>query len=224
VVADRPKVLAPILGRPYLAYLLDQLAAASVREVVLLTGYLANQVSAAFGRHYAGMHLAYSSEPAPLGTAGALRLALPQVTAPTILVLNGDSYCDVRLPAFLRFHRQQRAHVSLVASQVEDTARFGTVALGPDGRVLGFAEKSQAHSRGWINAGIYLLERSLIQEIPADRPVSLERGLFPTWARRGVFYGFRGPTQFLDIGTPESYREAEAFFSSRPASRLEAAS
>ena len=104
-VADRPKVLAPVGGRPYLTYLLDQLAGAGVREVVLLTGYAADEVRDALGDRYGRMRLRYSVEPAPLGTAGALRLALPLLAAPAVLLLNGDSYCDADLGAFRRSHR-----------------------------------------------------------------------------------------------------------------------
>src|SRR5437667_6347363 len=106
-VADRPKVLAPVGGRHYLAYLLDQLAGAGISEVVLLTGHRAEQVQSTFGESYAGMGLRYSAEPAPLGTGGAVRRALPLFSAPTILLLNGDSYCDVDLDAFVERHRQR---------------------------------------------------------------------------------------------------------------------
>jgi NDP-sugar pyrophosphorylase family protein len=211
-VADRPKVLAPVHGRPYLAYLLDQLAAAGVRAAVLLTGYQAGRVRSAFGDAHAGMRLAYSPEPVPLGTAGALRHALPLLSSPTVLVMNGDSYCDVALPDFADFHRRQAAEVSLVLARVEDGARFGSVRLTPEGRVLRFEEKQAGAGASWINAGVYLLDRALVDEIPAGRPVSLEREMFPAWAGRGRCHGYRSAGRFLDIGTPASYAEAEAFF------------
>jgi NDP-sugar pyrophosphorylase family protein len=214
VVGDRPKVLAQVHGRPFLAYLLDQLARTSVAQVVLLTGYLGGQVSAAFGDRYRGLRLVYSAESSPLGTAGALRLALPHFSFPTVLLLNGDSYCDVDLPAFLDSHQRRAAEISLVVSRVADASRFGKVRVGPDGRVLGFEEK-RGDGEGWINAGVYLLERRLIEDIPPGRPVGLERDLFPAWVWR-AFQAFRGPTRFLDIGTPASYQEAESFFAQRP--------
>src|SRR5439155_10529669 len=91
VVHNQPKVLAKVHGRPYLTYLLDQLAPCGIGEVVLLTGYLAAQVQQTLGERYAGLQLTYSAEPAPLGTAGALGNALPHLTSPTILLMNGDS-------------------------------------------------------------------------------------------------------------------------------------
>src|SRR3954463_14123588 len=99
VVADRPKVLAPVLGRPFVTYLLDQLAAAGLRRAVLLTGFRAEQVRQTLAEQHAGLDLAYSTEPTPLGTAGAVRDALDQVDTADVLLLNGDSFCPLDLPA-----------------------------------------------------------------------------------------------------------------------------
>ncbi len=93
VLADCPKVLAPVKGKPFLAYLLEHLAGQGLRDVVLCVGYGSEQVEAVFGRSYAGLRLAYSCEPAPLGTAGAVRLALPMLESDPVLVMNGDSFC-----------------------------------------------------------------------------------------------------------------------------------
>src|SRR5262249_8753185 len=117
-------------------------------------------------------------------------------------------YCDVDLLAFHHCHEKYAADASLVLARVPDTTRFGRISLGDDGRVLSFAEKAGASS-GWINAGIYLLERSRIEEMPPGRPSSLERDLFPVWLGRKRVYGFPCAGRFLDIGTPESYAEAE---------------
>ncbi|HKI38700.1 MAG TPA: nucleotidyltransferase family protein [Gemmataceae bacterium] len=209
VVSDRPKVLAPVGGRPYLTYLLDQLASAAIPEVVLLAGYGAGQIRDALGETYGPMRLVYSVEPAPLGTAGALRLALPHLPSSTVLLLNGDSYCDVDLGAFRRCHR---GGASLALARVPDASRFGQVRVGRDGRVIRFEEKGAADGPGWVNAGIYLLDRSLIEEIPPRRPTSLERDLLPGWVLARCVRGFRCGGRFLDIGTPQSYAEAEDFF------------
>jgi D-glycero-alpha-D-manno-heptose 1-phosphate guanylyltransferase len=211
-IADRPKVLALVHGRPYLTYLLDQLAGAGVRTVVLLTGYRAEQVRSTLGNNYAGLSLTYSCEPSPLGTAGAIRRALPYLSSSTILLLNGDSYCAVSLPDFWEFHHRQIADLSLVLTPVEDCSRYGRAFIGPDGRVLRFEEKGQAGGAGWVNAGIYLINRTLIQEVPSDVVVSLEREMCPLWASSKRCFGFPCQGRFLDIGTPESYAQAEAFF------------
>jgi D-glycero-alpha-D-manno-heptose 1-phosphate guanylyltransferase len=211
-VADRPKVLASVGGRPYLTYLLGQLARASVREAVLLIGYRGEQVREMIGNSYEGMRLRYSVEESPLGTAGALRRALPLLTTPTVLLLNGDSFCDADLDGFRLFHRENCAAASLVLTRVSDTSRFGRVEVLRSGRVERFEEKGSARGRGWINAGIYLVERERIAALPPSQPLSLERDALPAWIAEGCVFGFRHEGCFLDIGTPESYGEAESFF------------
>ena len=211
VVADRPKVLAPVHGRPYLSILFDQLVDAGIEQVTLLTGFQGEQVRETLGETHAGLRLTYSEEPFPLGTAGAVRWALAKLAAPTILLLNGDSYCAVDYAAFRNFHERAAAQVSLVLARVSGATRFGNVLADNHGRVKCFAEKA-AVSADWINAGIYLLQRSLLEEIPVGQHLSLEHKMFPEWVRRGRVFGFRCSGRFLDIGTPEVYAEAASFF------------
>jgi NDP-sugar pyrophosphorylase family protein len=219
VVADRPKALAPIRGRPFLAYLLDWLSAGGVREAVLCTGFLAEQVRAELGDQYGGLRLRYSQETAPLGTGGALRLALPQLNTPTILALNGDSYCEADLAHLLAFHEDCRAAATLLLSRQPDCARFGRVEVGPTGAVERFEEKRADAGPGWINAGVYCFTREFLASIPAGKPVSLEREVLPGWIGHGLFGYCAAGSRFIDIGTPESYRDAEAFFS-RPTGKI----
>jgi len=193
--------------------LLDQLAGVGIRKVVLLTGHRAKQVHAAFGEIYDGMRLIYAEEPSPLGTAGAVRRALPLITGSRVLLLNGDSYCDVPVDEFYEQHCRQNAGASLALVQAPDTSRFGQIRLNEFGRVIAFKEKGQARGPGWINAGVYLIERKLLGELPLDQPLSLEREVLPDWVSRRLVYGMECGERFIDIGTPESYSEAEAFFS-----------
>ncbi|MBM4085930.1 MAG: galactokinase, partial [Planctomycetes bacterium] len=151
VLPHRPKALAQVRGRPFLACLLDQLAAAGVRHAVLCTGHLGEQVQAEVGNAYGPLRLAYSQESAPLGTAGALRLALPLLSSASALVMNGDSFCDVDLNAFWRWHRERGAKASLVLAKVADTSRYGRVNVSADGAVLRFHEKGRESGPGWIN-------------------------------------------------------------------------
>ncbi len=211
VVADRPKVLAEIHGRPFLAYLLDQLASASVRDVVLCTGYLGEKVEAEFGDSYHGLHLTYSLESSPRGTAGALQSALPLVRSDTVLVMNGDSFYDADLKSFWSWHTERVRRASILVTEGRDAARYGRVRMESDGRVLSFEEKGGESGAGWINAGIYLLQRGALQTIPANGAVSMECEVFPGWIGQGL-YGCRTAGRFLDIGTPSDYAEAERFF------------
>ncbi len=220
VVGDRPKILAEVAGRPFLHRILDQLESVGIRRVVLLTGYMADMVRDVCGPRHGRMILEYSPEPAPLGTAGAIRLALSLVDAETTLVLNGDSYCRLDLSAFHADHVASGAEASLALARMEDAGRFGLVSLDESGRVTRFEEKSSRGS-GLVNSGVYLIHRRVIVDIAADRQVSLERDIFPALAKAGRLNGFICQGPFLDIGTPESYAQAEGFFAGldRSASR-----
>jgi D-glycero-alpha-D-manno-heptose 1-phosphate guanylyltransferase len=208
VLKDRPKVLAPVAGRPFLVYLLDQLRLGGIRRVVLCLGYLAEQIETEFGDSYRGLELIYSFEPEPLGTAGALRHALPLLDADLVLVANGDSWCPFDTTVFYAWHRARRASASIWLARVEDTRHFGRVQTDGVGHIVRFQEKATSSVPGWANAGVYLLPRELIAEIPTDKAISIERDIFPDWIERGLF-GFPGSGEFLDIGTPESLAAAE---------------
>jgi NDP-sugar pyrophosphorylase family protein len=213
-VPDRPKVLAEVNGRPFLAHLLDRLAAAGARDATLLVGYAADRVRAAFGDRHGPLRLAYSREPEPLGTGGAVRLGLPHLRGESVLLLNGDSFCDVDLAALLAFHRTHPPGATLTLTRVPDAGRYGRVRL--DGyRVTDFEEKNPHAGPGWINAGVYLFARELVEAIPAGRAVSLEGDCLPAWVAAGRVWGFAGGGRFIDIGTPESYAAAAAFFDVR---------
>ena len=211
VVADRPKVLAEIRGRPFLAYLLDQLHYAGIKYVVLCIGYMGEQVKAMFGDYYDSIRIVYSHESSPLGTAGALRLALPLFKSDSVLVLNGDSFCEVNLRAFWAWHCDRGADATLIITENSDTKRYGRVIMDTNGRILNFDEKTDKGGPGCINSGIYLIKYRLLQMIPENRNVSLEKGIFPAWIRQRL-YGYRNIGRFLDIGTPEAYAAAEQFF------------
>lgn len=210
-VADRPKALANVAGRPFLAWLLDQLDRHGFSRVVLCTGHGAHQIEAEFGSRYKGLSVEYSIEPAPLGTGGAIRNALPLLGSELTLIANGDSYLDANLEEFCREHAEAKAAASMLLTRVSDAGRFGSVDLDARGLVTGFREKAASAGPAWINAGIYLIRSELLDAIPPNTACSLERDVFPAWIKRGL----RGATtcgRFIDIGTPESYAAAADFF------------
>jgi len=211
-VADATKVLAPVHGRPFLEHVLERLAAASLRRVVLLTGYRAEEVERALGARCGPLRLEYSRETRPLGTGGALRQALERLDTPTVLLLNGDSCCDIDLQAFFAWHRRRRADLTIAAARVADASRFGLVRLSMESKVVRFFEKSAAAGPGWINAGVYLIQRRLLEAMPPGQSLSLEREWLPRWIATERVLGFKCTGPFLDIGTPESYAAAESYF------------
>ena len=213
VISDRPKVLAEVLDRPFLTYLLDQLSFAGARKVILCTGYMGDRVQEVYGNTYKSLHLLYSQEDEPLGTAGALRLALPLIESDHVLVMNGDSYIRTDLSCYVDWFFQIDRNASLFLVKVSDISRYGMVKIEKDESVSVFEEKGNAQGSGWINAGVYVLEKSLLAAIPEGKAFSLERQFFPNFVGKGLYgYCFHG--KFIDIGIPETYLRAEQFISS----------
>jgi D-sedoheptulose 7-phosphate isomerase len=210
VVGDRPKALAPVLGRPFLEWVLLRLRSEGLTEVTLCTGYGHDAIAQAIGDgRSVGMSVRYSREPSARGTAGAIRSALDGQKFDRVLVANGDSYCPVRIAELDRVHTERSSCVTLWAVPVQDRARFGSITLGDEGKVEALAEKAPSAAPGLVNAGLYVLSPEVISRIPDNDQISLERDVLPGYVGRGM-YAVVGEGPFVDIGTPESYREAEA--------------
>ncbi|HIC89423.1 MAG TPA: nucleoside-diphosphate-sugar pyrophosphorylase [Anaerolineae bacterium] len=207
VLGDMPKALAPVAGRPFLEYQLRLLRAHSITEVILCTGYRGEEIQATIGNGQSlGLHIVYSQEPEPLGTAGALRHATPLVHGP-FLVLNGDTYVEFDLAQLVTFHQARDAVVTIGLAHVDDPRRYGRVRTAPDGRVLAFVEKdAELHPGESVSAGVYLCQPDLLSFIPARRAVSLEREVFPVLTSRRKLYATIIADSFIDMGTPEGYR------------------
>jgi len=211
VVPDRPKVIADINGRPFLEYLLDQLVEYGLNRIILSTGYLGKQIEAKLGTAYKTLKIEYSHEPQPLGTGGALRLAVSKINTSPVLVLNGDSFCQLNLDDFLRFHMKNKASISIAVTKVQDISRYGAVVLTDLQQISGFEEKGLRSGEGLINAGIYLINREVLMSIPPSINVSLEKQVFSPAITTGL-YGFVTTSHFIDIGIPADYLSAQSFF------------
>ena len=209
VVSDRPKPMAEVSGRPFVEWLLLALRDQGVRRVVFCTGYLGGIIEDHFhdGRQW-GMEVTYSRDPNPLGTAGAVRHALGSLSSEPVLVMNGDSYCNVDVERLHQAHVVRQASATMWLARVDDRRRYGTVEIDEDDRIRSFSEKSIEMLPGLVNAGVYILERSVLEAIPDGVATSLEADLFPSLIGRGL-YGVVGDGLFLDIGTPESYATAQ---------------
>jgi D-glycero-alpha-D-manno-heptose 1-phosphate guanylyltransferase len=198
--------MAPICGRPFLEWIVLGLASRGVDRAVLATGYLAHDIKNHFQNGRFGVSLTYSREDQLMGTAGSTRIAGAMAAGNPLLVLNGDSYCGFDLPAMLNAHYTTGALATISLHKVENSDRFGSVAIGTQGEILGFREKSGA-GPGLINSGVYLLARECLARIPPGRNMSLETQIFPDMVGRGL-YGLAGNGPFLDIGTPDAFKVA----------------
>lgn len=213
VVSDVPKPLAPVAGRPFLAWMLDRLAAAGMRRIVLATGYMADEVAATMGERWRGMQLAYSVEIRPLGTGGALRSAKALLQGDAVHVLNGDTWLDYDMAELERGTLRGGADLGMALAHVDDLARYGSVDLN-DGRVQGFHEKGQLGA-GYINAGCYFLTARALAALPAQETYSFEEKVLSTLAGADRVAGYVDTRGFIDIGVPEDYQRAQALFAAR---------
>jgi mannose-1-phosphate guanylyltransferase len=204
-----PKPVMPLAGRPFLSFMLDWLRSHGVEEVILSCGFMSEGVKHVLGDIYDGMRLRYVIEEEPLGTAGPVRLALDEgVLAERLLVLNGDVLTDIDLSAELAQHERTGARATLALYPVEDTASYGVVPIDAEGRVEAFLEKAEGETpTNRINAGAYVIEREVLEAIPAGRAVSFERDVFPELVGQGL-YGYAAAGYWIDIGTPQRYLEA----------------
>lgn len=208
VLGDVPKILAPVDGRPFVDYLLDWLESFGAARVVFCLGHLGDKVESHLARARRTAVVECIRESAPLGTGGALGNARPLLRTSPVLVVNGDSFVDVDLCAFVRSHRDSGAAASLVCTEVADAGRYGRVAVDENSRILRFSEKDAGRrGPGTINAGMYLLEAPFLDMMRASGAGSIERDVF---GRRegGTLHAYCGQFAFIDIGTPESLARA----------------
>ncbi len=207
-----PKPALPLAGRPFIAYMLDWLGRHGVDDVVLACGFEPGALREAIGDEYEGQRITYVTEPEPRGTGGAIRFAADHLDE-RFLALNGDLLSDLDLTALVRGHEAAGAAATIALVRVDDATGYGLVRRDADGWVTDFAEKpdpAEAKAGGDINGGAYVLERALLDEIPPDGEVSIERDTFPALIS-GAERRLRGLTldgYWLDIGTPERFLRA----------------
>lgn len=210
VLPSKPKPLAPIGGIPFLELLVLQLRSQGFRRLVMCTGFQAQQIEEALGDgNKWNLEIEYSIESSPLGTAGALKHAERVLSEePNFVVMNGDSFLETDFHGLMRFHLERGGRTTMAVRRVADAARYGTVEVDGQGRVLSFKEKLGLQQPGLVNGGIYILQREVLKTIP-EGPASLEKDVLPKLIEHGTF-AMEQAGMFIDIGTPEDYARAQA--------------
>lgn len=209
-LGELPKALAPVAGRPFLAYLLDRLVEAGMRRVILATGYGSAQVEAEIGRRWREMAVEYSVEDDPLGTGGAVARAARLLRGTEAHVMNGDTFLRFDLAGLERSVADSGAALGMALAQVEDVSRYGAVEVG-HGRVRSFHEKG-GQGAGLINAGSYFLTARAFAACPPTPAFSFEQAVLHPLAGAGLVAAYVETSDFIDIGVPGDYRLAQARF------------
>lgn len=214
VVSDVPKPLAPVAGRPFLAWVLDGLAAQGIRRVILATGYMSGVVEEVVGERWGQVEVVYSVEDEPLGTGGAVRNALARLQGDAVHVANGDTFLRYSLSGLEDAAALAGAFASIALARVDDVSRYGAVETGADGRVVAFREKGRA-GPGLINAGCYFLGRDALHALPSTPVFSLETDFLVPHASQGRLSAYTHTEAFIDIGVPEDFARAQGMFGAR---------
>jgi NDP-sugar pyrophosphorylase family protein len=208
-----PKPMVPVAGKPFLEWVVRYLAGQGIPKAILSTGHLADVVESHFRTQpVAGVVTRCVAEARPLGTAGGFLNAVhvSGESPEAWLVANGDSLVFADLARAVTELDNPAVGGVIIGCVVADASRFGTLAIGPDGELRGFLEKRSG--KGVINAGMYLLRDSLVQQFPSTLPLSFEQEVFPQLVARGTLLKVCAvDAPFLDIGTPETLRQAESF-------------
>ncbi|MFH1639541.1 MAG: NDP-sugar synthase [Chloroflexota bacterium] len=209
LTCNTPKPMVPVLNKPFMDYVIQHLAEHGVRDVIMAMGHLPQSIKNHFGDGTNfNCHIAYALENTPMDTAGAVKNAERYLSKKAFLVLNGDIFTDLDFTDMVRFHREKKAKVTIALTPVEDPTAYGLIETDSRGRITRFLEKPRPDqiTTNMINAGTYVLEPEVLDDIPRDTRFSFERKLFPMLLERGEpVYAYASDAYWMDIGTPERY-------------------
>ena len=203
-----PKPMLPVLNHPFLEHTIRYLKKYGITEIILALSYLPDVIKEYFGDgRRLGVRLHYTIEDNPLGTAGAVKNAEKYLNS-TFVVLNGDIFTVLDIGAMLVFHQERKARATIALTRVDNPCAFGVVETDKNSRIQRFIEKPAPDevTTNWVNAGVYILEPEVLQQIPANVHYMFERGLFPHFLELGeTICGYKFDGHWLDMGTPEKY-------------------
>ena len=211
VVKDIPKPMADISGRPFLEYVFNYLKPQGIKRIILAVGYRYELIEQYFGTYYKGMQIVYAVENTPLGTGGAIRLALREATTENVGVLNGDTLFTADLQQLHTFHLEKNANLSLAVCEMHNFDRYGTIELDKH-YIKAFREK-KALEKGYINAGVYVIKQSFLEQAHLTEKFSFEKEVlekyYQTNPEKMLAYLVLPTPYFIDIGIPTDYEKAQ---------------
>ena len=212
VIADIPKSMAPINGRPFLEYQLDLLDRWGITKVILSVGYQKEIIEQHFGSKYREVELIYAEEEEPLGTGGAILNSLQHVKGYSVFIMNGDTYFDVNMHRLDDFRRIKECDLCLAMRFEINPSRFGLLEFDNNNRITRFYEKSEGPEEGYINGGLYVIRKDYLLRFGLPEKFSFEKDFLQKYYQTEEFYGMRCFSYFRDIGIPEDYQKANDEF------------
>ena len=222
-IGERQKTMAEVKGVPFLLYIINYLKNEGVNQIIFACGYKSEEIVHFFGNGSEfGIVVSYSAEFSPLGTGGAIRNALKFLRAEDdrVFILNGDTDFRVELDSLINNMEEYDTDCSIAIKEIKDKSRYGSIKLKKNNKsdvVISFDEKvnddknenvkeDDKDTASFINGGIYLMKKELIQTIEEDKNISLEKELFPLWIKEKIIIGgVVSDKDFVDIGTKASY-------------------
>jgi D-glycero-alpha-D-manno-heptose 1-phosphate guanylyltransferase len=208
VLPDLPKCMAPINGRPFLSYIVDYYRQQGIEKFIFSLGYKHGVISAWLKEQYPSLPVEYVIENEPLGTGGAIQLAVEKAKGKDIFILNGDTFFEVDLEALALFHKRNASACTLSLKPMKNFERYGVVETEEDGRIKSFKEKAQ-YREGLINGGVYILNTGRFRQQKRPDKFSFEKDYLEIFFSAMPMYGFVQNGYFIDIGIPEDFERAQ---------------
>jgi D-glycero-alpha-D-manno-heptose 1-phosphate guanylyltransferase len=208
VVADLPKSLAPVAGRPFLAYLLDHSKKQGIEKFVFALGYKTELIESFVRKYLPEQTYSFSIETVPLGTGGAIYKACKKVSSTDTIVLNADTFFGIQYPQLATLHEQRKASCTLGLKPMKNFERYGAVEMDEKNIIRGFSEKKY-QSTGNINGGVYALNVGSFLQKSFPEVFSFEKDYLEKECQKGNILGLVSDAYFIDIGVPEDYQRAQ---------------
>jgi len=209
VTGDAPKVMAEINGEPFLDFVIRYLMQEGARRIILCAGYKAEELVDHYKKKFSEIEIEFSIEKERLGTGGAFKNAESLIQSEYFFGLNGDCFTPVDYKALVDFKDRHKAKGALILTKVDNPKDFGTILTDAEDSILEFREKEDSPTSAYINAGVYLFKRDVLDQMPSGA-FSIEYDFFPKMVDH-AFYGMKVDKPFIDIGTPERFAWAQQY-------------
>jgi D-glycero-alpha-D-manno-heptose 1-phosphate guanylyltransferase len=214
-VPDLPKCMAPVAGKPFLSYVIDALRMQGVEYFIFSLGYKAEVIEEYLKEHYPTLSYAVAIEEEPLGTGGAIQLAIQKAQTDNVLIANGDTLFRIQVKELFAIHHEKNAECTLALKPMQNFDRYGVVEVDDSNRIISFKEK-QHYTQGLINGGIYLVNKTALLNRKLPLKFSFEKDYLEAFCKEGKFFGAIQEGYFIDIGIPEDYNKAQSDLKTTP--------